>query len=240
MWTSPVRRTDRWCCSCMVSRNPNTPGATKQLVADVFAFADALGAEKFHLVGHDWGGALAWLAAAKAPGRLASLTVLSRPHPDAFARALAETEDQAYRSRHHKAFLNPETERLFLEDDAHRFRKMLASHNCPDADIDAYLETLGTEPALGAAVNWYRAAGGNLTAKTGDGSPGLGPITVPTLYIWGDGDNSVGLDAARWTADYVDGPYTFHKIKGVGHFITDERPGVVAEVLLRHLADKEL
>ena len=129
---------------------------------------------------------------------------------------------------------------MFLADNARRFRKMLASHNLPAADIDAYLQTLGTEPALGAAVNWYRAAGGNLTAKPGETSPGLGSITVPTLYIWGDEDNSVGPDAANWTADYVDAPYTFHKIEGVGHFITDERPGVVAAPLLRHLASKEL
>ena len=208
---------------------------TQILVADVFAIADALGAETFHLVGHDWGGALAWLAAAKAPDRLLSLTVLSRPHPDAFARALAETADQAHRSRHHKAFLNPETEALFLADNARRFRKMLASHDLPAANIDAYLEVLGTEDALGAAVNWYRAAGGNLTAKNSATANGLGPITVPTLYIWGDEDNSVGPDAANWTADFVDADYTFHRIAGVGHFITDQRPGVVAEPLLIHL-----
>ncbi len=208
----------------------------KHLVDDVFAFADSLGAERFHLVGHDWGGAVAWLAAARGPGRLLSLTSLSRPHPDAFARALAETDDQPHRSRHHKAFLNPETEALFLANGARQFRETLASHNCPAADIDQYLQTLGTEAALGAAVNWYRAAGGNLTAKKdGVTGPGLGSITVPTLYIWGDEDNSVGADAARWTADFVTAPYTFHRLDGVGHFITDQQPGAVTEPLLRHL-----
>ncbi|MBT3533064.1 MAG: alpha/beta hydrolase, partial [Rhodospirillaceae bacterium] len=158
-------------------------------------------------------------------------------HPDAFGKALAETDDQPYRSRHHKAFLDPETEALFLADSARQFRETLASHDCPAKDVDAYLQTLGTEAALGAAVNWYRAAGGNLTAKSGDGTgPGLGPITVPTLYIWGDEDNSVGPDAARWTADFVTAPYTFCQLDGVGHFITDQKPGAATEPLLSHLA----
>ena len=63
---------------------------TGTLVADIFAMADALGHQRFHLVGHDWGGALSWIAAGRHPERLKSLTVLSRPHPDAFARAMAE------------------------------------------------------------------------------------------------------------------------------------------------------
>ncbi|MDE0943276.1 MAG: alpha/beta hydrolase [Alphaproteobacteria bacterium] len=214
---------------------------THHLVDDVFAFADALtntAAEvsaRFHLVGHDWGGALAWLAAGRAPERLLSLTVLSRPHPDAFARALATSEDQAHRSRHHKAFLNPDTEHLLLEDSARRFYKMLASHNCPVDAASVYLETLGDEAAMGAAVNWYRATGGNLSAHTAANPDGLGPVSVPTLYIWGDEDSSVGPDAARWTADYVTGPYTFHRIKDAGHFITDEVPGAITQPLLQHL-----
>jgi pimeloyl-ACP methyl ester carboxylesterase len=210
--------------------------AVKFLVDDVFAFADALGAYRFHLVGHDWGGALSWLAAAKTPERLLTLSVLSRPHPDAFARALDETEGQAHRSRHHKAFLNAETEQLLLADDARRFRAMLASHNCPEAAVAVYLRLLGEEAALGAALNWYRAAGGNLTARSDRAATGLGPVTVPTLYIWGDEDGSVGPEAAHWTADYVIGPYTFHRLEGVGHFITDERPNAIQEPLLRHLA----
>ena len=214
---------------------------TDHLVEDVFAIADALmniGAGKdagFHLVGHDWGGNLAWQAAGRAPQRLLSLTVLSRPHPDAFARALATSKDQAYRSRHHKAFLNPDTEDLLLENEARRFYRMLASHNCPKDAASVYLETLGDKAAMGAAVNWYRATGGNLTAQTAANPGGLGPITVPTLYIWGDEDSSVGPEAAQWTADHVTAPYTFHRLDGVGHFITDEVPGAITEPLLRHL-----
>src|SRR5476649_69022 len=76
---------------------------TELLVKDALALMDALGAPRFHLVGHDWGGQIAWLIAAGHAERLRSLTVLSRPHPAAFARALQEDIAQAERSRHHRA-----------------------------------------------------------------------------------------------------------------------------------------
>jgi hypothetical protein len=73
------------------------------------ALADSQGAQRFHVVGHDWGGQIAWLVAAWNPRRVASLTVLSRPHPAAFAAAIKQDEFQAGRSKHHRAFLAPDT-----------------------------------------------------------------------------------------------------------------------------------
>src|SRR5262245_28346611 len=82
--------------------------AVDRLVADVLSLAEAAGRgapARFHLVGHDWGGHVGWLVAARYPERLASLTVLSRPHPAAFRRAWQDDADgQRYRSRHHRAF----------------------------------------------------------------------------------------------------------------------------------------
>ena len=77
------------------ARRRSTPTRPTRLVADVLDLADALGAERFHLVGHDWGGQVAWLTAAHHPDRVASLTVLSRPHPAAFARSFALDPEQA-------------------------------------------------------------------------------------------------------------------------------------------------
>lgn len=205
------------------------------LVADVLGIADALGRERFHLVGHDWGGAVSWLVAATAPERLMSLSVLSRPHPFAFRRALKETEDQAYRSRHHKAFQNPDTESLLLEDGARRLRRGLADNHVSPEAIDAYLKILGNQPALTAALNWYRAALGDLSRGPGAPTEHLGAISVPTLYIWGDDDASVGPDAATWTADFVAAPYRFETLKGVGHFSTDQVPEKVSDLLLGHI-----
>ncbi|MFC7692507.1 alpha/beta fold hydrolase [Paeniroseomonas aquatica] len=101
------------------------------LIADALALADALGHQgRFHLVGHDWGGSLAWEIAARHPERLGSLTMLSRPHPGAFARALAEDPGQPYRSRHHKAFLEADAVPRLLADDAAWLRTRHAAQGC--------------------------------------------------------------------------------------------------------------
>lgn len=205
------------------------------LVADILGMADALGHEKFHLVGHDWGGAVSWLVAATAPERLMSLSVLSRPHPFAFRRALKETEDQPHRSRHHKAFQNPETENLLLEDGARRLRRGLADNHVGEQAIEAYLGVLGEKPALTAALNWYRAALGDLSRGPSVPTEHLGAISVPTLYIWGDDDASVGPDAANWTGDFVEAPYKLETLKGIGHFSTDQAPEAVSDLLLGHI-----
>jgi pimeloyl-ACP methyl ester carboxylesterase len=203
---------------------------TQYLTADALAIATEFGARRFHLVGHDWGGQLAWLIAAAQPTRLLSLTVLSRPHPAAFASALKTDAEQSERSRHHRAFSDPNTAARLLEKGAGRLRKSLAGQGVAEADIDAYLSRVGDPAALEAALQWYRAAqsGGGL------GTP-LGAIEVPTLYVWGDADSTVGRAAAEATAEYVKGPYRFEVIAGAGHFLTDQVAPQVTSLLLEHI-----
>jgi pimeloyl-ACP methyl ester carboxylesterase len=203
-----------------------------RLVQDVLDLADASGAagRPFHLVGHDWGGHVAWVTAHHHPGRLRSLTVLSRPHPAAFRRAFKENaDDQQHRSRHHRIFRDPTTGPRLLEDGARRLRARLADQGVGPAAIEEYVSVLGEPAALEAALAWYRAAG-TLTAVE------VGPVTVPTLYVWGDGDATVGPSAARFTADFVSGPFRFEVVTGVGHFMTDQAPEAVTRLLLSHLA----
>lgn len=202
-----------------------------RLVADALAIADAAGGagRRFHLVGHDWGGQVAWGVAARHPERLASLSILSRPHPAAFTAALqAPDGDQKHRSRHHRAFLDPGTAERLLQDDAASLRAALHEAGVPDRSIDEYLAVLGTRPALEAALAWYRAQEGLQVA--------LGRIVVPTLYIWGDADSTVGRAAAEGTAAFIDAPYRFEVLPGIGHFATDQVPDAVNAALLAHLA----
>lgn len=202
-----------------------------RLVADVIDIAEASGATgaRFHLVGHDWGGQVAWAVAAQHPDRVASLSVLSRPHPAAFRQAIeADVDGQRHRSRHHSRFHDPATAGLLLEDGARRLRAQLSGSGVPDEHIDEYLDVIGDVDALDAALAWYRAAG---TLANVD----IGPITVPTLYLWGDQDQTVGSTAAHATADYVQAPYRFEPIDGVGHFITDQVPDTVNALLLAHI-----
>ena len=205
-----------------------------RLVADVLEVADACHAERFHLVGHDWGGAVAWAVADRHPQRLWSLTVLSRPHPEAFRAAIeADADGQRDRSGHHQRFHDPDTASLLLAEDARRLRSMLANAAVPADAIDAYLSVLGQPAAMEAALAWYRAAG-QLSRFS------AGPTTVPTLYLWGSDDASVGRTAATGTGRYVSAPYRFAEVPGGGHFLTDDHPDVVNRELVAHLQAQAL
>ena len=201
-----------------------------RLMDDAMAIvaASGYGGERFHLAGHDWGGSIAWGLADRHHERLASLTILSRPHPNAFNRALSMTDgDQANRSRHHRAFLEPDAADVVLADDAKWLRDRLAANGVPADAIEAHLAVLGNKDAMEAALAWYRARG----AIRGP----LGPIRVPTLYIWGDADDTVGRVAAEGTADFIAAPYRFEVLPGVGHFAADQAPQRVCELLLAHV-----
>jgi pimeloyl-ACP methyl ester carboxylesterase len=202
-----------------------------RLMDDAMAIADACGDNeaRFHLVGHDWGGSISWALADRYAPRLASLTVLSRPHPNAFNRALQMPDgDQAKRSRHHTAFLEPDAADIVLADDARWLRERWAAAGVPDTAMEAHLAVIGDKATMRAALTWYRARG----AIRGP----LGPIRVPTLYIWGDADDTVGRAAAERTKDFIEAPYRFEVLPGVGHFAADQAPDRINELLLQHIA----
>ena len=203
----------------------------EHLVGDVLALADALGQEHFHLVGHDWGGQLAWLTAIGHGERVRTLSVISRPHPAAFAAAMKGDALQSSRSSHHRSFLRPEATDELLADDAARLRAIYAGSGVPERDAEAYLDTLNDRAALDAAVNWYRAAG-----RSGLQAADVPAARVPTLYVWGSDDRSVGRMAAEGTGNRVEAPYRFVELPGVGHFVTDERPDAFPALLGEHLA----
>ena len=205
--------------------------AFDRLVNDAIEIVAAMGGEgrRFHQVGHDWGGQVSWGVASAHPQRLASLTVMSRPHPKSFQRALArEGGDQKNRSRHHRAFLEPGTGPMLLEDNARRLRDGLFGQGVPAAAMDEHLSVLGTPAALEAALAWYRANKG-LAAD-------IGTISVPTLYIWGDADATVGPEAAHGTGEFVGAAFAMEVLPGVGHFVMDQAPARATDLLLAHLA----
>jgi pimeloyl-ACP methyl ester carboxylesterase len=201
-----------------------------RLMDDAIAIVAASGCagQRFHLAGHDWGGSIAWALADRHAERIASLTILSRPHPNAFNRALQMADgEQAQRSRHHKAFLEPDAADVVLADDCRWLRERWTAAGMPAEAIAAHLAVLGNKEAMEAALAWYRARG----AIRGP----LGPIRVPTLYIWGDADDTVGRVAAEGTADFVAAPYRFEVLPGGGHFTADQMPDRVSELMLTHI-----
>lgn len=203
--------------------------AAERIVADALALMDTLQAERFHLVGHDWGGQIAWMLAAQAPQRLLSLSVLSRPHPAAFAEAFDTDPGQPQRSRHHKGLLEAGAAAALRAGDMASFRGMFAAQRVPPEDAAAYCATLRPDGALEAAIEWYRASAAAMRNRD------FPTIVADTLYLWGNQDSSVGRIAAEGTAARVAGRYRFVEIPGAGHFLTDEVPDVVNRELLAHL-----
>ena len=162
------------------------------------------------------------------PERLASLTILSRPHPNAFNRALALPDgEQRQRSRHHREFLEPGAASVVLADNAEWLRVRWDAAGVPKAAQEKHLAVLGNMAAMEAALAWYRARGAIR-------SP-LGMIRVPTLYIWGDADDTVGRPAAEGTREDVSGPYQFAVLPGGSHFTQDQMPEQVNRILLKYL-----
>ena len=200
------------------------------LVQDVLGLADAVGAERFHVVGHDWGAAVAWAIAAAAPERVITANPVSVPHLDAFTAVLGDPDScQPEASAYFNLFVQPDSEDGFLADDYAQLRAVYAEL---DADAVAeYIRVLGTKPALGAALNWYRA-------NVGPGSFGrepLGAVTVPTMFTWSDADQALCIDGALLTEDYVAGPYRFEVLEGVSHWIPEVAPEALSALLLDHI-----
>lgn len=153
-----------------------------KMVADVFALADHFGRETFTLVGHDWGGAIAWGAAMSQPERVTRLVILNAPHPALFARTLADPAQakasgyigfiRSTRLDHSRALARLFGSRLVQRAAARAIGRERAAH----------LDEWSQPGAMTGMLNWYRAAG----LREGDeqhASPPL--VTRPTLVIWG-------------------------------------------------------
>jgi len=201
---------------------------TEHLVSDALGFADAVGANTFHLVGHDWGGLLAWQIAAEHSERVHSLTVLSTPHKNAFLDALRTDSDQKWRSKYIPLFRMPGhvAERILQSGKPQRLGIAYQGkvHEC---SVSENLRRLNEPNALTAALNWYRAI---------DMKSRIGKVAVPVLYIWGSEDFALGRTAAEKTSAYVTGPYRFEPLKGKSHWLLEEAPEQITALVLEHLA----
>jgi pimeloyl-ACP methyl ester carboxylesterase len=203
-----------------------------ELVGDVQAIATELGAERFHLVGHDWGGGIAWAAAAFEPDRLSSLSVLSTPHPDAMLDAFADpTSDQVQRSSYVDLFTDPDFVDGVLADGEESFAAVFGTAGgLPRDHVGRYFEVLSTPEALSAALNYYRAT-------PFDDHPRMGAVRVPTLYVFGDQDLAFSTTSAELTANYVDADYRYEVIAGGSHWLPETVADEIVPMVLEHIED---
>jgi pimeloyl-ACP methyl ester carboxylesterase len=197
-------------------------------VDDVLALLYDAGLTGAHVVGHDWGGAVAWALAAWHPDRVRTLTALSTPHPAAMTSAMLHS-DQALRSSYMALFQLPLLpERLLLAGNGAALRRSLRHGGLPEDAVDRYVARMLEPGALTAALNWYRALPFGLREPVGN-------VRVPTLHVWSTGDAFLGRAATEATADHVDGPYRLEVLEDVPHWIPELAAERTAELVTAHV-----
>jgi pimeloyl-ACP methyl ester carboxylesterase len=196
----------------------------EELVGDVLALVDALGSPRVHLVGHDWGGSVAWAIAERHPERLRSLTVLSTPHHRAIAWAMRHA-DQARRSWYMAAFQLPVVPELVLR---RRLVTALRRSGLPEDHAQRYAARFREPGAASGGLAWYRAIP---LRRNGSTSSTAHRISIPTAYVWGRHDPALGRAAAERTRDHVAADYTFTELDA-GHWLPETHPEEVASAIL--------
>ena len=196
----------------------------EELVADVLALLDELGTARVHLVGHDWGGSVAWAFAERHPERLRSLTVLSTPHHHAIAWAMRHA-DQARRSWYLAAFQLPALPELVLR---RRLVPVLRRSGLPEPHVQRYAARFREPGAASGGLAWYRAIP---LRRSGSGDFVSRRISTPTAYVWGRDDPALGRAAAERTRAHVAAHYTFTELDA-GHWLPETHPGEVAAAIL--------
>lgn len=200
-------------------------------VGDVLALADAYGASRFHLVGHDVGGLVAWGTGQFFGGRLRSLTAISVPHPGAYAAELADPSScQSKASAWYEDLLADGAAQRLLAGQPPILLEAWASVG-PDAEAE-YRRLLGTPEALDATINTWRA---NYVDGQPQGALPL-PVLLPTQFIYGDEDAyNCGDYAEPMTRSLVWAPYRAARLQGVGHFLPEQAADQFNTLLLTHL-----
>ena len=220
---------------------------TEKIVADLLALADSLGLERFTLVGHDWGGAVAWLAALKNPERIARLVIVNAPHPLVFQKTIVEDETQRAASQYIRAFRSPMMEAGIKAMGLDAFyEKTFGSHadlsRISAEERQAYLNEWRREGALTAMLNWYRASeievpemGEKASAPIWTRLP-FPHVKMPALVIWAMKDRAllpIQLDGLHELVDDL----RIVTVTDAGHFIPWERPEPVIEAIRDFIAE---
>ena len=208
-----------------------------EVVADAAAVVEAALAEtgrpRAHVVGHDWGAVVAWALAGSRPELVETVTGISVPPLSAMAAALRRPR-QAAASWYMAAFRVPGlVEKVYAVPAGKQWSpalvRMLVSSGQSREHAERDAARMADPAALTAALNWYRA----IPLRHRDPLP---QATAPALFVWSDRDTALTRDAAEEAPRHVAGPFRYVELRGVSHWVPDEAPAALAELLLDHLA----
>ncbi len=213
----------------------------EELVGDVAGLVDAFDRASAHIVGHDWGGLVAWQTAIDRPDLVDQLAVLNAPHPSAYERALRSSLSQLRKSWYVGFFQLPVLPELSLGAKDFDFvdRVLAESTVRPDAftetDIEYYKRALARPGARTAALNYYRAiARRNAKRTLTRGGVGDLPVRVPTLLVWGEQDQALDVSLTenleQWVPDI-----RVERLADASHWVQFDAPERVTDLLLSHL-----
>jgi len=226
------------------SENPDGVAAyhIDELLGDVVGLVHAFDRESAHVVGHDWGGLIAWQTAIDRPGVVDRLTILNAPHPSAYERAIRSSLRQLRKSWYVAYFQLPVLPELGLGwNDFAMLDRILGDGTVkPDAftetDIDRYKRALARPGARTAALNYYRAlARRNAKLTISQGGVGDLPVRVPTLLVWGEQDDALDISLTEGLEEWVD-DLRVERLPDASHWVQFDAPKRVSELLKSHLA----
>jgi pimeloyl-ACP methyl ester carboxylesterase len=212
--------------------------AAPKLVGDIAGLIRALGHESAHVVGHDWGGGLAWGLAGNMPAMVRSLTILNAPVGPVSARLRREDPAQRAKSWYMLLFQFPGVAEAWLSaDDFANLRQFVfdtaAPGTFPEEEREVFVDALRRDGALTAALNYYRA---NMPpASWLRDPPDPPPVPSPTMIIWGEADAYMDPVLLERSAATVTGPLRIERLPGVSHWVQQEAPDRVNELLLDFL-----
>jgi len=205
----------------------------RELSGDIAELIDAEGRERAHVVGHDWGAAVAWDLALRHPDTVDRLGIINVPHPTVMRQTLRSNPRQLLRSWYMFAFQLPAIPELVLgRDDARGVLDVLEESANPgafsDEDLAHYRTAWRRQGAIRGAVNWYRAL-----FRRSDRPP-RETVVAPTLVVWGDEDVALLPKMATESVGYCrDG--RVERVPWASHWVHDEEPERVNEALVGHL-----
>jgi pimeloyl-ACP methyl ester carboxylesterase len=226
------------------SEKPKSGYDLDTLSTDVRSLIEQLGYSRAHVVGHDWGGAIAWRFAQQFPNFIDRLALLSAPHPQRFAKDLLSNLDQLRRSWYVLAFQVPNLPEWLIQLNLREFVRNMFQEQAvrkgafTQEQIQKYQAALQKPGALAAAVNSYRQLFSSGNWMDWIRSPD--PISVPTLVLWGDEDSILSPKLMDGIEQWISAPFQFKLIPHCGHWIQQEAPQTVNRELLQFLRSPAL